>query len=265
MTGRIGLAAAGAAVLLAGCAASTRTVYVQHTPAQQSAAPSHASSATSAARQAAGNNEREFADGLASANSLIPSSVVAGPVMHAYRMVQHELNQGDAAAGQPDSAETVTEVPGGYQLCAPDTGNGSHCDVLTNFTTDSAGRVTGVSVNGVPVAGRIATGPVSRTGGLVVSGIVAYRSLSNAGKIFVTYKVHDVSYKAINSSPAALATFSGYSEDDFNSVDVSTLAPGVTTYGYGLFGTTKISGPFELRSNDGYNRLLASSTLHKVR
>src|SRR5215813_3521015 len=121
MTGRIGLAAAGAAVLLAGCATSTRTVYVQHSPSQQSAVP-YSTSAASAARQAAASNEHDFADGLAGANSLIPSSVVAGPVMHAYRIVQYELAQGDAAAGQPDSAETVTQVPGGYQLCSPDTG-----------------------------------------------------------------------------------------------------------------------------------------------
>lgn len=251
-------------VLLAGCS-STRTVYVQHTPAQPSSVPSATSSTPSAAKQAAASNERAFADGLASANSLIPSSAIAGPVMRAYRLVQYEGNQGDSAAGQPDSAGTVSPVPSGYQLCWSDTSGNSKCDVFSHFTTDSAGRVTGVSVNGVPIAGRIATGPTSRVGGLVVSGIVAYKSLDNAGKVYIAYKVHDDSYKAINSSPAALATFSGYSEDSFNSVDPSTLAPGVTTYGYSYFGTTKLNGPFELRSNDGYNRLLASSTLHKVR
>lgn len=43
-----------------------------------------------------------------------------------------------------------------------------------------------------------------------------------------------------------------------------TLAPGDHVR-VRLFGTTKINGPFELRSNDGYNRLVASTTLSRVR
>ena len=104
--------------------------------------------------------------------------------------------------------------------------------------------------------------------GLKVSGVVAYVSLQGGSKVYVTFKVQDVSYKPINSSPACLATFSTpagtQSADDFNSALPATLAPGETVYGLAIFNTTQVTGTFTLHSNDGYNHLLASSTLHKV-
>jgi hypothetical protein len=213
-------------------------------------------------------NEREFADGLASVNWLIPSSVIAGPVMRAYQLVQYEIAAAAAATGDAASAETVTPIPGGYQLCSQGTGNGPQCSELTQFVTNPTGRITGVSVDGVPVKGRIATGPASYMSGLAVSGVVAYRSLDVSNKVFVTFKVRDLSYKPINSSPACLATFATpvgtYSADSFSSALPSMLTPGQTVYGYAIFDTTEITGTFTLRSNDGYNLLLASSTLRRV-
>ena len=81
-------------------------------------------------------NERAFADALASTTSLIPSSVIGGPVMRAYQRVEYEITAAHAAAGNPFSAETVTPIPGGYQLCLPDTGNGAQCgDPLSSSPT----------------------------------------------------------------------------------------------------------------------------------
>lgn len=213
-------------------------------------------------------NERAVADALASTTSLIPSSVISGPVMRAYRLVEYEISAAHAATGNPFSAETVTPIPGGYQLCLPNTGTGAQCGDITQFVTNPAGKITGVSVGGVPVKGRIATGSSSQMAGLIVSGIVAYLSLQGGSKVYVTFKIQDVSYKPINSNPACLATFSTrdgtYNADNFNSALPSTLAPGETAYGLAIFNTTQVTGTFSLHSNDGYNLLLASSTLTKV-
>jgi hypothetical protein len=229
-----------------------------------SAAPSPAATTT-------GNstvNERAFADALASTTSLIPSSVISGPVMRAYQRVEYEITAARAATGNPFSAETVNPIPGGYQLCLPDTGNGAQCGDLTQFITNPAGQITGVSVGSVPVEGRIATGSSSQMAGLMVSGVVAYLSLQGGSDVYVAFKVQDMSYKPINSSPACLATFSTsagtYNADDFKSALPSILAPGETVYGLAIFNTTQTTGTFTLHSNDGYNILLASSTLHKV-
>lgn len=116
--------------------------------------------------------------------------------------------------------------------------------------------------------GRIAAGSSSQMAGLMVSGVVAYLSVQGGSDVYVAFKVQDVSYKPINSSPACLATFSTsagtYNADDFKSALPSTLAPGETVYGLAIFNTTQTTGTFTLHSNDGYNILLASSMLHKV-
>ena len=62
------------------------------------------SEASSPAATTGGNstvNERAFADALASTTSLIPSSVISGPVMRAYRLVEYEIAAANAAAGNP--------------------------------------------------------------------------------------------------------------------------------------------------------------------
>jgi hypothetical protein len=261
------LAACALLYAIAGCGHPAR-----NTSRSASAATHKASSVVSSPAAippgTAALNERGFADGLASANALIPSSVIAGPLMRAYQLDQYEVTATDAAKGTSNGAETVTPIPGGYQLCFTRNGSGQQCDEFTQFITSSAGRITGVSVDGVPVKGRIATGPASQMAGLVVSGVVAYRSLGVGNKIFVAFKVRDLSYKPINSSPACLATLATstgtYSADGFNSALPSTLTPGETAYGYAIFDTTQTTGTFSLRSNDGYNLLLASSTLSNV-
>jgi hypothetical protein len=252
---------------IAGCGHTVGTTSQSAPAATHKASPAISSPKATPADTAA-LNERAFADGLASANSLIPNSVIAGPVMRAYQASQYEIVATAAASGNPPGAETVTPISDGYQLCSAGNGSGQQCDELTQFVTDAAGRITGVSVNGVPVGGRLATGPASHMAGLVVSGVVAYLSLDLGDKAVVAFEVRDLSYKPINSSPACLATLATsagtYSADSFHSALPSTLTPGETAYGYAFFDTTQITGTFSLHSNDGYNLLLASSTLSKV-
>lgn len=210
-------------------------------------------------------NERKFADAMAESSITVPTQVVAGSMMRAYIRFEHEFTAADAATGQPYPASTVSSIPGGYQLCASD---GSGCDDFTAFTTNTAGRITGFSVNGQPVAGRIATGARSSIHGLVVSDVIAYRLTGSQNLVAVTFRVHDISYRPVNNDPAALATFdtpTGHlSEDDSVSALPSSLSPGETVDGYAAFDTTQITGKFELRSNDGYDLLLASSVIHKA-
>jgi hypothetical protein len=250
------LAAFVLAFVIAGCGHSSGNTSQPTHPGTHAAASAASSPAPTTSVNSA-VNERVFADALASTTPLISSSVISGPVMQAYRLVEYEIGAAYAAAGNPFSAETVTPIPGGYQLCLPDTGNGAQCGDITQFVTNPAGQITGVSVGGVPVEGRIATGSPSQTSGLKVSGVVAYLSLQGGSKVYVTFKIQDVSYKPINSNPACLATFSTpagtYSADGSNSALPSTLAPGETVFGLAIFHTTQITGTFTLHSNDGYN------------
>lgn len=254
------------AFAIAACG-NTAATTSQSPPTATLKAASAASSPAATPANTAALNKHAFADGEANGNAVIPSSVIAGSVMRAYQLEQYEVVATYAAKGNPLGAETVTPIPGGYQLCVTD-GGSPPCDEFTQFITDAAGRITGVSVGGVPVQGRIAIGSASHTAGLVVSGVVAYQSLDRSNKVFVAFKVQDLSYTPINSNPACLATFATptgtYSADNFGSGLPSTLAPGETAYGFALFDTTQITGTFSLHSNDGYNLLLSSSTLSKL-
>jgi hypothetical protein len=108
---------------------------------------------------------------------------------------------------------SVTQKGGGFKLCWPDTGNGPGCEAFTQFTTNHAGQITGVSVNGQPVAGRIATAPPAKSGGLTISGVVAYRLTAAQNVVAVAFKLTDNSYRPVNTSPALLASLSGASDD----------------------------------------------------
>ena len=112
---------------------------------------------------------------MAGSTVTIPPQLVAGPTMRAYIRFQHAFSAADAATGNPESASTVSSIPGGYQDCASD---GSGCINLTAFTTNTAGQITGVSVNGQSVAGRIGVGTSSAMQGLVMSDVISYGSQS---------------------------------------------------------------------------------------
>ena len=108
------------------------------------------------ASASATTNERLFADGEAASIPLTLALVVAGTLMRAYARFQHAYGAAWGAIGQPFSSENVTRMAGGFKLCSAGTGSGSGCSAFTQFTADDAGRITGVSVNGRAVAGRIA-------------------------------------------------------------------------------------------------------------
>jgi hypothetical protein len=253
-------AAAAAALVLAGCGSAPKS------PAGSApAASSSPAAARSPAASAAAASEQAFADGLATSASVVPASAVSGPVMTDYATFEQLFASALNASGNPNQAETVAPISGGYELCL----SGSTCTSYTAFTTDSAGQVTGVSVNGQPVAGRLAAGPDSTMSGLTVSDVFAYRLTVEQNLVAVTFRIADTSYTPINTSPAEIATFvtsagTLSTDDNYAVLMPATLAPGQVATGVAVFDTTGITGTFELRSNDGYSSLLASSVLQEV-
>jgi hypothetical protein len=249
---------------LAGCGSVSHPAAKPAVTVTVTAKASSSSTATPKSTQAA-INEREFADGLASSTSAIPPQLVAGTVMDTYIRFEQAFSAAEAAVGNPEQASTVSPIPGGYQLCGND---GSGCDDLTGFTTNMAGLITGVSVNGQPVSGRIAAAHDSNMQGLAVSDVISYRLTGSQNIVAVTFKIHDLSYQPINNNPAALATFDTpagqVSADISSSALPSSLSPGETVYGFAAFDTSQVTGTLELRSNDGYNLLLGSAILQEA-
>lgn len=254
--------AAVLAIVLAGCGAGHHTPR----PAATVAASPQATSVTSPAARfvSAAANERLFADGTAASIPVIPARAVADTLMRAYARFEHAFGAAWAAVGQPTSGESVTQIAGGFKLCSPDTGNGSGCDTITQFTTNHAGHITGVSVNGQPVVGRIATAPAATSGGLTISDVVAYRLTDAQNLVAVAFKLTDNSYRPVNTSPALLASFSGASDDTNQDALPATLAPGDTLYAAAGFDITHISGQFCLQPNDGAGEHLPCTTLIKA-
>jgi len=215
---------------------------------------------TSPAASLVSANERLFADAMAASIPVIPARSIAGPMMRAYARFQHALGAAWGAAGQPAADESVAKIAGGFKLCD----QSSDCFAYTQFTTNHAGQVTGVSVNGQPVAGRMATAPAVTSGGLTISDVAAYRLTSAQNLVAVAFKLTDSGYRPINTSPALLASFSGASNDSENDALPATLRPGDSLYTAAYFDITQITGQFCLQPNDGFGEQLPCTILHKV-
>ena len=149
-------------------------------------------------------------------------------------------------------------------MLAGHTGNGSGCQSLTKFTTNTAGQITGVSVSGQPVAGRIATAPGATSDGLTISGVFAYQLTGTPDQVAVAFDLKDTGYRPINTSPALLASFGGASDEVSQDALPATLQPGDEVYAAAGFGVAHISGLFCLQPNDGAGERLPCTRLRKV-
>lgn len=255
--------AAALTVVLAACGAGhpapSATVTVTASPRATSAASPAASSVSMTA-----TNERLFADGVSASIPVIPARVVAGPVMRAYVRYQHADGAAWAAVGQPGPGDSVTQIAGGFKLCSQDTGGGSSCQTFTQLTSNHAGQITGASVDGQPISGRIATAPAATSGGLTISDVTAYRVTEEQNLVAVAFKLTDDSYRPVNTSPALLASLNGASDDTNQDALPATLAPGDNLYAEAGFDITQITGLFCLQPNDGFGEHLPCTTLSKA-
>ncbi len=213
---------------------------------------------------ATATNERLFEDGMAASIPVVPDEAVAGAVMGAYVQFEHAYGAAAGAVGQPWPSYSVVQITDGFKLCWSDTGNGTGCETFTQFITNHVGQITGLSVEGEPVAGRIATAPAVTSDGLTISGVAAYRLTSVQNKVVVAFKLTDVSYRPVNTSPALLASLSGASADVSEDALPATLAPGDSLYAAAGFDIPQITGLFCLQPNDGFGEHLPCTTLGKV-
>jgi hypothetical protein len=194
---------------------------------------------------------------------VIPARLVAGPLMRAYARFEHAYGTAWAAVGQPNASSNTSQIAGGFKLCWSND-NGSGCDSLTQFSTNPAGQITAVAVNGEPVAGRIATASNATSDGLTISDVVSYQLTDAQNQVAVAFKLTDTSYKPINTSPSLLASLNGASDDTNNDALPSTLAPGDTLYAAAGFDVPRITGLFCLEPNDGFGERLPCTTLSKA-
>jgi hypothetical protein len=254
------------AVLAAGCGTSAA-----HHPAAQkptaTAASQPAATPSPAVANAASASERAVANWLAAASSEGSplASAISGPVMRDYVQFQALWDQALAASGHPAAPETVSTIPGGYQLCG--TSNGStFCDSFTGWRTDARGRITDLAVDGQLISPRLAAGRPSTGSQLAISDVLAYRP-GGSSEVVVVYKVRNVSGHVVgNGNPAWLAVFdpSGggvFQEDQSTSIIPGNLQPGESAIELVAFATRTVTGGFSLRTNDGYNAELAASVL----
>jgi hypothetical protein len=253
-------------VLAAGCGSSASPhPAAAHKPTTAATVPVGTPSPT--VSDAAAANERALSNWLA-AESQSDSSVisaVSGRVMHDYVKFEALWNAALAAAGSPDAPETVSTIPGGYQLCGTSNGETS-CVSLTGWQTDSQGSITELDVNGQLIAPRLAAGKPDASSQLAISDVLAYRP-GNLDEVYVAYKVRNVSGQVFgNGNPGWLAVFdtSGgaeFQEDENNSVIPGDLQPGESAVELVAFATRTPTGEFSLRTNDQLETVLATSAL----
>lgn len=184
--------------------------------------------------------------------------------MRAYVRYEHANGAAWAAVGQPNPGESVTRIADGFKLCWRASGSGSGCYTFTQLTTDHAGQITGASVDGQSISGRIATAPAATSGGLTISDVTAYRVTDEQNLVAVAFKLTDDSYRPVNTSPALLASLNGASDDANQDALPTTLAPGDNLYAEAGFDITQITGLFCLQPNNGFGEHLPCTALSKA-
>ena len=197
----------------------------------------------------AASDELVFARAMAASVKAVPDRVVAGSLMLTYIRFEHAYDAAWAAAGQPNAVARVARIAGGFKLCQPATSNiVAGCVRFTRFTLNQAGQVTGLSVDGEPINGRLASGPAASSGGLRISGVVAYR-LTGGKAVAVAFKLTDTGFRPENVIPAVFASLNGASEDTRGREPLPNfLAPGDVLYAAALFDVTQVTGTFCLQS-----------------
>jgi hypothetical protein len=254
------------AVLAAGCGTSAAPhPTAAHKPTTAATVPAATPSAVTV--DAAGASERTFANWLASSSTdwSPVANAISGPVMREYVKFQALWDEAMAANGQPVAPETVSTIPGGYQLCATSNG-GTSCDSFTGWQTDGQGHITDLDVNGQLIAPRLAVGKPDTGSQLAISNVISYRP-GNSNEVYVAYKVSNVSGQTFgNGNPAWLAVFDAsggqeFQEDENNSVIPSNLQPGESAVELVAFATQTPTGEFSLRTNDQLETELTASDL----
>jgi hypothetical protein len=140
-------------------------------------------------------------------------------------------------------------------LVVTEDSGGTTCDTFAPITTNGAGQITGVSVNGEPVAGRVATAPwllLGRTDDDRCHRLPAHRPATGSRCL----QAHRHQLRPGQHEPGALASLSGASNQSGQDALPDELAPGDAVYAAALFGVTSPTGLFCLEPNDGFGEHL---------
>lgn len=265
-----------AAAILADCASSHPAAAGPSPKASEPSGPAstagpHSSSVAIVSPSIEAAIERRFAYWLAaSAPQYSPqvARLISGPFMRAWSLTWALTADADAANGNPDEANSVTRVKGGYRLCGQDSSGSRFCNTFTGFQFNSAGRITGFLANGEHPRG-ISAAPPSAGTQLALSKVVAAYYLAN-GVVVVDFQVRNITTHVVGSvNPAFLAVLDvagggQYTENDSSSSLPGPLQPGESAVAYAAFATHATTGEFSLRSNDQIMTVLASTTLRAV-
>lgn len=192
---------------------------------------------------------------------------VAGPVMPSYLRMEALWDDIDTAAGVPGQPGAVKNVADGFQICYAGQGG---CQSLTGFHWDSAGLITGFTVDGQLISPRLAVGGTYSGSALTFSSVYSYLQTSD-GVVNVLFEIRNTSGHSLGSAKRApflpiLVTAAGtrvpYDKHD-SVLFAGPLAPGAVMEGIAAFDTTALTGRFTLRSNTANRHLLATATLRK--
>ena len=195
-------------------------------------------------------------------------SSVAGPVMDAYIQFQALQDEASAAQGYSSQPASVTQIPGGYQICEPD-GSSNLCTSFTGFRSDSSGRITDFLSDGQLISSRIAAGSDSAGSGLAISDAISFL-FGGTGTLYVTFDAHDLSWHPVNTDPPFIPLFitsdgSRFSYDVSQSTIPTSLEPGQSAAVVLVFHTSVNTGQLSLTENDSApENLIVSTTLHKI-
>lgn len=211
-------------------------------------------------------DEKLLVDALANGNSASIQSAarfVTGPVMASYIRFQATEAEARESSGIADTAGKVTpKGKGSYRTCYPQAS--SPCETFTAFQSGAGGRVRGMSVDGQPVAPRIAAGPPDRGRGIVITDVTSYRYSTPPVQVGVTFLVRNVSNHGLSVSdppflPALAKPDGTVLRYDFqDSVMPETLQPGEGAAVTVIFDTGTVTGTFILRSNGAEVPLVSS-------
>ena len=260
MNGRKLVLAVAVAAMLTGCGTSSPAPAAS---TSSTSAPATTPAAVVATTPATAADARLLIDALATGSSATMQSAVSsvsGPVMMSYITLQVIEDAAAEGSGQPYPAESVTAIGGGYQLCVPQ----GQCDSVTGFQTDAAGRITGMDVDGEPVAARLATGPSDHANGLVLTDVTSY-VYTNIGRVGVAFHVRNESNSGVSTdgflpllvTPDGTRLQPDLSQSTPNS-DAGPLGAGQTEALLVVFDTRTFTGTFILLDNAGDQDLVSS-------
>jgi hypothetical protein len=195
------------------------------------------------------------------------TSAISGPVTQNFTEFEALVTEAAIAFDDPNKPGRVSTIPDGYKWCETD---GTSCESLTGFRSDTQGRITNFAVNGHLISTQLAIGASSNGLQIAISDVIAWQATPD--EMLVVYKARSItSHDMGPGNPVFLPIFNPSTggqlpEDSSESILPGNLKPGESAIEYTAFDTRTVTGRFSLRSNNAanYMAVLAATTLRLV-